>query len=173
MKKNAIILNILLCLLYQAHGQKKMFYINEYHDYSMLVEGSATVSGQKIESGYVETFSVLSSDSLFAYAITVLKISANGTDYSELLSDGFKSSYLQNCQCDIVGVLEDQFNNFKGVTFRINKIENGQRLSGLSVNVVVNHNLFNITYMTNSINFDQYRLDFDKVMNSLVINSDS
>jgi len=170
MAKTSIVLYILLGVLYQAKGQQKMFFVNEYHDYSLLIEASATVTEQKIESGYVETFSVLTSDSLFAYAVTVLKIDAGGTEYSNLLSEGFKASYLQNCKCGISTVEEEQFNNFRGVTYRINKVENGQKLSGLSVNVVVNKSLFNITYMTNSFGFSRYKSDFHHIINSFVIN---
>jgi hypothetical protein len=150
-----------------------MFYVNEYHDYSLLIDGSATVTGQKIRLGYVETFAILTSDSLFAYAVTVLKIDADGTEYSNLLSDSFKASYLQNCKCDIATVEEEQFNNFRGVTYRVNKVENGQKLSGLSVNVVVNQSLFNITYMTSSAGFIRYKSDFHQIINSFVINSGS
>lgn len=168
--KNYIIIIVFVLISSSIRSQNKVFYIQENHDFSILVDANATVEKQVDNGRYTETFVNTTKEGTFKYVITISKATAEGNTYEDLFTADFKDSYLHNCSCTIHSTDAISYNNYNAIRFKIEIIEKGQVLVGYSDNVISGDNLYNVIYLTLEDDFNKFKSEYDEFVSCMIIN---
>lgn len=137
--------------------------------YTFLIPKNYTHQEREIDNGTLDILIVNNEKSQFKYALTIAKVYTDNI-FTDLLKPDYKAAYLQNCGCEVIREEVKNYPNFKGVVFTITRVDSGQLLKGFSVNTIRNDYLFNIVYMTSESTFDEYKEEFNTLLNSFEIN---
>lgn len=169
--KRIILLVILVNLFGYIYSQtkEKIFYANELNDYVILIDRTAKVQKQILDNGYLETF-VFTKDGQFIFVLTFSKTLALGLTKDSVNTLEFMQSYIDNCSCEIIATNQKHYNNINTLQYYIKRQEDGKTLYGLSENFIIGSSLFNIVYMTTENNFELYKIDYEQIINTLIIN---
>ena len=151
-----------------SSAQKSRF-LNIDHSYSFLVPTNFTHQEREIDNGSLDVLVIKNESLQFKYAVTIAKVYTDNI-FTDLLKPDYKTSYLQNCGCEVLQEEMKNYSNFKSLVFTITRVDSGQLLKGYSVNTIKDDYLFNIVYMTSQSTFEQYQAEFTSLLNSFKIN---
>lgn len=167
--KYCIVVSLFLFLVKVSNSQIWDHYSQEDNDFTILLSPNTSVRKELNNTGYVETFVTTTAEGEFKYVLIITKAGSDGNKQQSLLSDDFKQSYLENCLCSISESNEIEYYSVKSVQFKIHVNSNNKKFEGYSENVIVQSNLYNITYLTMAGSLTYYESEYFDIMNSLII----
>ena len=168
-----LLLTLLIAITtHTLKAQRYIFHVSANNEYSVLIDQKTEISGKDIENGTLEYFVVNDSLSIFKYYFSVTKIQLY--DSFNVYGNDYVNSFKKECQCEVVNFEKANYNNLSGLRISIKAEKDGRKLEGYSISSLTsNYNLYNITFLTRSKDLSIYRKNFNKFINSFVINDNN
>ena len=156
-----------LTLPSSQEGKELIRYTNDKHDYSIDIEKSAILQRQELEKGYSDIFIVKSQELGLKYVVTISKLEKGETDEASLHGQEYKDGFLTSCNCDVLEYYKNDFNEYKGVIYKINQIHNDQTFKGIVANMIKDESIYIVSLYTIVDQFPHYEQDFKNIMNTI------
>jgi len=168
MKK--IILFIAIIYSYNVCSQSnKSFYVDDKQDYVVLLDKDIKPSNRDVEGTEVDVF-VKMSESEFNYTLLISKIFEHNFLKGNLLDDAYEKYYSDTCECTILNKEVINYNNLRGLRFKIKVQSDENTFIGYNDSFVSGDLLYNILFLTFENDFDLQKQKYSEIMNTFIVN---
>ena len=165
--KNITAAVVIMFIAFNATAQQR-FFIGSDGDYSILINQNVTPKSLTPETGGYVDYYILRENNEFGFLLSIRKVGL-ASDPNFVFQEGFKKSFLDECECELLESKKKNFRNFDGMQMKIKTALEGKSVKGYTVGAISSGILFNINFLALESKFDSLTPEFEKIMNTLVL----
>ncbi|WP_250434283.1 hypothetical protein [Hanstruepera flava] len=147
----------------------KKFYVDNNEDYVFLADSDLKYSNQNQPNSKIDVF-VKTSENEFKYTLLISKITDHGFEKGNLLDGKYETYYQETCGCEVTEIDLVFYNNIKPLRHFISTAKGENKFKGINSSFVSGKHLYNILFLTFEKDFENQKINYADIMNTLVIN---